>query len=92
VLANGGLLAGTYVTSERDANHATTGFAVVGRYALPNPLPAIHRFEIAIAAPLPCLAGTVSPAFGQAGGGVEIELTIGAPPGSVTNRLTIPEY
>jgi hypothetical protein len=67
-------------------------FAVVGRYALPNLLPATYRFDIAVAMGVPGLVGTVSPAFGQAGGGVEVELTVGAPAGSLTRRSTIPEY
>jgi hypothetical protein len=86
------LLAGTYVTSERDANFAPSGFAVVGRYALPNIMPAIYRFDIVVPSGTPGLVGTVAPAFAQAGGGVDIEFTAGTPPGSVTGPSTIPEY
>lgn len=92
VRPDGGLLPGTYVTSERDAGHAPSGFAVVGRYALPNPISATNRFDITVAGEASGLVGTVLPAFGQAGGGVEIELTNGAPPGSVKGPTTIPEY
>lgn len=86
------LLPGSYVTSERDAGFAPSGFAVVGRYALPNPVSATNRFDIAIPGKTPGLVGTVLPAFGQAGGGVEIELINGAPPGSVNGPTVIPEY
>jgi hypothetical protein len=89
---DGSLLPGSYVTSERDAEFVPSGFAVVGRYALPNPISANNRFDIVVASGTSGLVGTVLSAFGQAGGGVEIELTNGAPPGSVRGPTTIPEY
>jgi hypothetical protein len=89
---DGSLLPGTYVTSKLDANFATSGFAVVGRYALPNIMPAVHRFDIVVSGTISGLVGTVAPAFAQSGGGVEIEFTAGAPAGSVTGGATIPEY
>jgi hypothetical protein len=92
VRPDGSLLAGTYVTSERDAGHAPSGYAVVARYALPNPMSAINRTDILVPAQTSGLVGTVLPAFGQSGGGVEVELTNGASAGSVTRRTTIPEY
>jgi hypothetical protein len=92
VLPDGTVLPGTYMTSNADALLATTGFAVVGRYALPNPLPAVHRFDLAFPVGTPVLVGTVAPAFGQAGGGVEIELQASGPHGTTVRRSTIPEY
>ena len=92
VQPDGSLLPGTYVTSKRDAAFAPSGFAVVGRYALPNMLPAIYRFDVSVPTRTPGLVGTVAPAFGQAGGGAEIEFTNGTPTGSVTGPTTIPEY
>jgi hypothetical protein len=92
VLNDGSLLPGSYVTSKRDAAFGPSGFAVVGRYALPNILPATNWFDIKVPRGTAGLVGTVSPAFGQSGGGVEIELVKGAPKGSVTGRSTIPEY
>ena len=89
---DGSLLPGTYVTSGRDAGVVPSGFAAVARYALPNPISAINRFDIEVAGGTPGLVGTVLPAFGQSGGGVEIELTKGAPPGSLKSRTTIPEH
>ncbi|MBX9842128.1 MAG: hypothetical protein K2Z80_10015 [Xanthobacteraceae bacterium] len=92
IQSDGSLLPGSYATSELDARFSPSGFAVVGRYALPNILPAINRFEISVPPGTSGLVGTVSPAFGQAGGGVEIEFTNGAPPSSVIKHSTIPEY
>src|SRR6201987_631871 len=39
VTANGGLVPGTYATTEEDAKHVKTGRDAVKRYALPNPAP-----------------------------------------------------
>jgi hypothetical protein len=88
----GSLLPGTYATSKTDARLAATGYGAVGRYALPNPRAAIHRFDIVVPVGTSGLVGTVVPAFGQAGGGVEIEFTGGAPSGSVQSSTRIPEY
>jgi len=87
-----GLRPGTYVTSATDATFAPTGYGNVGRYALPNLLPAVYRFDITVSAGTQGLVGTVAPAFVQAGGGVEIELTPGAQNGSVRGPTTIPDY
>jgi hypothetical protein len=67
----GDFLPGTYATTEAEVPFVPTGFAAVGRFALPNKSPASHHFQIE--APLNTLVsfGTVAPAFGQAGGGVE---------------------
>jgi hypothetical protein len=89
---DGSLLPGTYVTNKRDAAFAPSGFAVVGQYALPNPIAAGNRFDIKVPPQTAGLVGTVLPAFGQAGGGVEIELTKGAPPNSLKAQTAIPEY
>jgi hypothetical protein len=70
----GQLTAGTYLTTVRDKRYANSGFATVGRYALPIPLPASHvrRYELPTGTVIN--VGTVAPMFGQAGGGVEIQL------------------
>ena len=47
------------------------GFVAVGRFALPNSLPASHRYQIEAPTGTAVVFGTVAPAFGQAGGGVE---------------------
>jgi hypothetical protein len=48
-----------------------TGFVAVGRFALPNNLPASYHYEIEAPAGTVVDFGTVAPAFGQAGSGVE---------------------
>jgi Tuberculosis necrotizing toxin len=68
------LSAGTYLTTRRDQRYANTGFATVGRFALPIPRPAsyVHRYELPAGTTID--VGTVAPMFGQAGGGVEVHL------------------
>lgn len=70
----GSLTAGTYLTTSLDHGYANSGFATVGRYALPLPLPAsrVHQYELKAGTSIK--VGTVAPMFGQAGGGVEIQL------------------
>jgi hypothetical protein len=70
-LATGDFLAGTYATTDSDFPLAPSGFAAVGRFALPNNLPASHHFQIEAPVGTPVICGTVAPAYGQAGGGVE---------------------
>jgi hypothetical protein len=67
----GSFLAGTYAAPQSEVAFVPTGFVGVGRFALPNNLPASHHYEID--APFGTVVdfGTVTPAFGQAGGGVE---------------------
>jgi len=69
--ATGSFLPGTYAAPQSEVPFVPTGFTAVGRFALPNSLPASHHYEID--APLGTVVdfGTVAPAFGQAGGGVE---------------------
>lgn len=69
---------GTYATPESEVPFLPTGFAVVGRLALPNNLPASHHYIIEVAAGTVVYFGTVAPAFGQAGGGVEAFFPNGA--------------
>ena len=63
---------GTYATTEWDSHIVPSGLAAVARYALPNPMPAIYCFRIAPSQGIPILVGTTSPAYSQAGGGVEV--------------------
>ena len=71
---NGNLLPGTYFTSALDQFLTNTGFGAVGRYALPIPAPAVHLFQYHLPAGTRLKVGTVAPMFGQAGGGVEVQL------------------
>lgn len=67
----GNFLAGTYASPESEVPFVPTGFVAVGRFALPNSLPASYRYEIEAPTGTAVDFGTVAPAFGQAGGGVE---------------------
>jgi len=64
-------LAGTYAAPESEVPFVPTGFVAVGRFALPNTLPASFHYLIEAPAGTSVDFGTVAPAFGQAGGGVE---------------------
>lgn len=74
---------GTYATTYADMHFVPSGFAAVGRYALPNPASARYVFQI-VTNDRPSLMGTATPNFGQAGGGVEVLFSQGA-----TNRQGI---
>lgn len=66
------LLPRTYLTTKLEAKTATSGFAAVGRFSLPLPMPACTVIEYKLPAHSVIEAGTVAPLFGQSGGGVEI--------------------
>jgi hypothetical protein len=74
---SGGFLPGTYAVPESEVDFIPTGFAAVGRLALPVNLPASHHYVIEAQAGT-VRFGTVAPAFGQAGGGVEAFFGTGA--------------
>jgi hypothetical protein len=87
ILADGSVLPGTYVTTYDDGmTHVKTGRDAVRRYALPNPTPAIHRYHLKPPEPVTVRRGTVQPAFGQPGGGVEVIFETGSPPGTGTKE------
>lgn len=67
----GSLLPGSYAAPESEVPFIRTGFAAVGRLALPNLKPASNHYVIDVASGTTVEFGTVAPAFGQAGGGVE---------------------
>lgn len=67
----GNFLAGTYATTDSDFPMVPSGFAAVGRFALPNIAAASYHFQIEAPKTTWVTTGTVAPAFGQAGGGVE---------------------
>jgi hypothetical protein len=82
---------GTYLTTRLDLNDVHTGFAAVGRYALPVPVAASHVFEYELPAGTHVQVGAVLSCFGQVGGGVEVRLTA---PTSVTpgNRVLLLDF
>lgn len=77
IAPNGDFLPGTYATTFADFHFVPSGFAAVGRYALPNPASARFVFQI-ITFDRPTKMGTATPNFGQAGGGVEVLFGKGA--------------
>jgi hypothetical protein len=79
VLPDGSWAPGTYATTYNDLRLIPSGFAAVGRYALPNPHSARYVFPI-LTMSSPVYIGTVTPNFGQAGGGVEVLFPDGAKP------------
>jgi hypothetical protein len=84
-LASNDILGGTYgfPTSERD--FVPTGFAAVGRYALPDLPPACRRYEISPPVGYTLQCGACVPLYGQAGGGVEVMF-----PKTFTNAVPLP--
>jgi hypothetical protein len=72
LLRTGEILAGTYGFPESELDFVPTGFAAVGRYALPDLPPACRRFEIRPPAAYTLKCGAAVPLYGQAGGGVEV--------------------
>ena len=82
---------GTYVTTDTDTSQVPSGLAAVGRYALPNPTPAIYKFVLCPPSGTSISCGTVSPNFGQAGGGVEVLLNARLPSGTVCGPGIIAE-
>jgi hypothetical protein len=77
ITTKGDFLPGTYATTYADFQFVPSGFAAVGRYAIPNPAPARFVFQI-ITFDRPTKMGTATPNFGQAGGGVEVLFGTGA--------------
>lgn len=77
-LGTGDWLPGTYGTTATDKPLAPSGFAAVGRYALPYAEPASFVRAICPEPGTPIQIGTVAPSFGQAGGGVEVYFPRGA--------------
>ncbi len=84
------LLPGTYATTAEDARHVHTGKDAVARYALPNPIPAVHVFTITPQPATPAQIGVVEPANAQPGGGVEVIFTAGTTAGTVSEPVSIP--
>ena len=88
---SGELSAGTYLTTKLDADYANSGFAAVGRFALPIPLPACQIFQYEFTIGTLIEIGTVEPLFGQSGGGVEIRLPLKSP-AMVKGTSSVPAF
>jgi hypothetical protein len=66
------VLLGTYGFPASELSFVLTGFAAVGRYALPDLPPACRRYEITPPPNYTLQCGACVPLYGQAGGGVEV--------------------
>lgn len=77
IAPDGSFLPGTYATTYADLHFVPSGYAAVGRYAIPNPASARFVSQI-LTWDRPTKMGTVTPNFGQAGGGVEVLFSAGA--------------
>jgi len=89
--SDGSWSAGTYATTEEDAKNVKTGKEAVARYALPNPDPACYVFTGRPDKDTSIQRGTVEPAFGQPGGGIEVIFPNGTQPNTVTGPVQIPK-
>jgi hypothetical protein len=69
------VVADTFASPHSEVPFIPTGFAAVGRTALPSLFPAVFRYEIKPPPTTPILCGAVVPMFGQSGGGVEVCFT-----------------
>ena len=91
ITSDGGLLPGTYATTEEDAKIVRTGKEAVARYALPNPKPASNVWTIKPRKDTFIQFGIVEPAYGQPGGGVEVLFKDDTHAGTVTGPDKIPD-
>jgi len=87
----GQLLQHTYLSTRLENRTANSGFAAVGRFALPLPAPARYVIEYELPALTLIEVGTVAPLFGQSGGGVEVRLMQATRP-IMVNSFQMPEY
>jgi len=87
---DGSLKTGAYATTEADARNVKTGTDATNRYALPSDDPAIYVFTIQPPEETAVRIGTVEPANGKPGGGVEALFVEGSPKNTVTGPDTIP--
>jgi hypothetical protein len=91
VNADRSLSPGSYATAEEDAQNVKTGSDAVARYALPNSDPASYRFTIKPNKDTDIQYGTVEPANGELGGGVEVIFKTGTQAKTVTGPDKIPD-
>jgi hypothetical protein len=87
----GKLSLGTYLTTRLETAIATSGFAAVGRFALPLPIPTTQVIEYSLPTGTDIDVGTVAPLFGQSGGGVEVCL-VNATSAVAAATLSLPEF
>jgi hypothetical protein len=88
VTGENSLSPGSYATTEEDGAKVKTGKEAVERYALPSDDPASYRFSIKPLKDTKIQKGTVQPANGHQGGGVEVIFTDGTTKDTVTRPPT----
>lgn len=85
------ILAHTFACPGSEVPFLTSGFATVGRYALPNLMPHCYRWELQPVAGAMLDCGASVPLYGQAGGGVEVRFrNVTANSGPIANPMTLP--
>lgn len=82
--------AGTYAGPISEQHLVPNGFAAVGRYALPNLLPACTVWKIEPRPGTDLAVGASVPLYGQAGGGVEACFTKGTTTAKIGKESTLP--
>jgi hypothetical protein len=89
--ATGDISPGTYCAPASEVPFVPTGFAAVGRFALPNLSPANWRWEIRPTWGTSYRCGASVPLYGQSGGGVEASFPTGfTNVGPIANPVVLP--
>ncbi len=82
--------AGTFAVPPSELGFLPTGLSVVGRLALPNLLPASFGWDLEPPLSTTLRCGASVPLFGQAGGGVEVEIQVTTKMVAITPRSPLP--
>lgn len=82
--------AGTYAGPISEQHLVPNGFAAVGRYALPNLLPACTVWKIEPKPGTDLAVGASVPLYGQAGGGAEVCFTNGTTKANIGKEPSLP--
>lgn len=90
ILLDGSVLPETYVTTHEDGETVRTGMEAVRRYALPSPMPAVHKFYLRPPDPIRVRRGVVAPANNQPGGGIEAIFIEGSSAGTRFDYKELP--
>jgi len=87
------ITAGTFAAPISELPFMTTGFSILGCYAIPSLVPACYRWEIQPPAGAPVACGLSVPLYGYGGGGVEVEFTRAAiNRGQIANPVLLPPF
>lgn len=90
-MTNRTVLAGTFAFPASELPLVPSGFAAVGRYALPDLPPACTRYELHPPTNTLVDCGASVPLYGQSGGGVEVCFQHGfTNDGAIANPVLLP--